>query len=189
LHTQKPIRKLEDLQDLKIRSTGLSAKIVKALGGVPVAMPQGDTYEALQKGVVEGTFGPIEVLKGWRQAEVIDFTTDCHQVGYTTSMFVVMNLEKWKKLPADVQEIIEKTSKEWISVHGEAWDALDEKGREYTLSLDNKILELPEQESVRWQKAVQPIIDEYMKAAQDKGLPGKAYVEELLRLIGSSAEK
>jgi len=67
LHTKKPVRKLEDLKGMKIRATGLSAKVVKALGGVPVAMPQGGTYEALKKGVVEGTFGPMEVLKGWKQ--------------------------------------------------------------------------------------------------------------------------
>jgi len=58
LHTKKPVRKLEDLKGMKIRATGLSAKVVEALGGVPVAMPQGDTYESLKKGIVEGTFGP-----------------------------------------------------------------------------------------------------------------------------------
>ena len=30
-----------DLKDMKIRATGLSAKIVEALGGVPVAMAHG----------------------------------------------------------------------------------------------------------------------------------------------------
>lgn len=50
LHTRKPVKTLADLAKLKIRSTGLSAKVVKALGGIPVAMPQGDTYESLQKG-------------------------------------------------------------------------------------------------------------------------------------------
>ena len=81
LHTKKPVKTMYDLQGMKIRSTGLSAKIVEKLGGVPVAMPQPSTYEALQKGVVEGTFGPIEVLKGWKQGEVIKSTTDCRSVG------------------------------------------------------------------------------------------------------------
>jgi len=35
LHTQKPVATMEDLKGMKIRSTGLSAKVVEALGGVP----------------------------------------------------------------------------------------------------------------------------------------------------------
>jgi len=40
LHTKKPVRKLEDLKGMKIRATGLSAKVVQALGGVPVAISE-----------------------------------------------------------------------------------------------------------------------------------------------------
>ncbi|MBN2396803.1 MAG: TRAP transporter substrate-binding protein, partial [Deltaproteobacteria bacterium] len=131
LSTKKPVRALEDVKGMKIRSTGLSAKIVEALGGVPVAMPQPDTYEALQKGVVEGTFTPIETLKGWKQAEVIDHTTQCTGVGYTTAMFVVMNLDKWNALSKELKQIVEAVSTEWVDVHGAAWDKSDDEGRAY----------------------------------------------------------
>ena len=52
LHTKKPVKTIADMKGLKVRSTGFSAKVVTALGGVPVAMAQPATYEALQKGVV-----------------------------------------------------------------------------------------------------------------------------------------
>ena len=189
LHTKKPVRSLEDLNRMKIRSTGLSAKIVKALGGVPVAMPQGDTYESLQKGVVEGTFGPIEVLKGWRQAEVIDYTTDFRDAGYTTCMFVVMNLNTWNALPQDIQHIIMEVSEEWIDVHGKAWNSIDEEGRAYTLSLENEILTLSDAERRRWVEAVAPVIDEYVAASEEKGLEGRRYVDLLRRLIAEHGGK
>jgi len=51
-------------------------------------MPQPETYEALQKGVVEATLCPIETLKGWKQGEAISFVTDSSSIGYTTAMFV-----------------------------------------------------------------------------------------------------
>lgn len=183
LHTRKPVKTLEDLKDMKIRSTGLSAKVVEALGAVPVAMPQGATYESLQKGVVEGTFGPIEVLKGWRQAEVIKSTTDCFNVGYTTAMFVVMNQKKWAQLPKDVQDVMTAVSREWIDVHGKSWDSADANGREYTLSLGNDIISLSEPESARWTEAVAPIIQEYIANADQKNLNGSDSVAELTRLI------
>ena len=189
LHTKNPVNKLEDLSKMKIRSTGLSAKVVSALGGVPVAMPQGETYEALQKGVVEGTFGPIEVLKGWRQAEVIKHTTDCYNVGYTTTMFVVMNLDKWNQLPDDMKKIMTDVSQEWIEVHGKTWDTVDKAGKDYTVSLGNDIISLDETEKTRWKVAVAPIITEYVETANKKGLPGLQFTEDISGLIEAHSGK
>jgi TRAP-type C4-dicarboxylate transport system substrate-binding protein len=183
LHTQKPVQTLEELKGMKIRSTGLSAKITESLGAVPVAMPQPATYEALQKGVVEGTFSPIETLKGWKQGEVIKFTTDCSAIGYTTAMFVVMNKKTWDSLPADIKAIIESINNEWLDVHGKSWDKSDEDGRAYTLSLGNKILPLTPDEEKRWINAVRPIIDDYIKGADAKNLPGEKAVSEVKQLI------
>ena len=183
LHTKKAVKKLEDVNGMKIRSTGLSAKVVESLDGVAVAMPQGATYEALQKGVVEGTFAPIETLKGWRQAEVIDYTTDCNVIGYTTTMFVVMNKEKWNSLPEDVKEALDEVSEEWINVHAEKWDQLDKEGRKYTLSLDNQIIELDKKEESRWKAKVQPVIDDYVKSMKSKNLPGEKAVSTLRELM------
>lgn len=183
LHTVKPVSSLENIKGMKIRSTGLSAKIVTALGGVPVAMPQGSTYESLQKGVVDGTFGPIEVLKGWKQAEVIKYTTDCPDVGYTTAMFVVMNMKKWNALPRDIQQVFESVSARWIDVHGKAWDDSDKEGRAYSVSLGNKIIPLNKKESARWRASVRPIIQEFIKGAEAKGLPGEKAIKEMEGLI------
>jgi TRAP-type C4-dicarboxylate transport system substrate-binding protein len=179
LHTKKPVKKLEDLKGMKIRATGLSAKIVEALGGVPVAMPQGDTYEALKKGVVEGTFGPMEVLKGWKQAEVIKYTTEDYSVGYTTTFFVVMNLDKWNALPDDIKKIFNEVSDKYTDIHGKVWDSTDQEGRKYTLSLGNKIIPLSKEESARWRKAVEPVINDYITNTPD----GDKYVGKIRELM------
>lgn len=191
LHTQKPVTKLADLQGMKIRSTGLSSKIVKSLGGVSVAMPQGDTYEALQKGVVQGTFAPVETLKGWKQGQVVKYTIDCTGIGYTTAMFVVMNKKKWEKLPKDVKKVFEDVSNEWITVAGKAWDEADDEGYKFIAGLGNKVLKLTPEESAKWEKAVEPVVDEYAQTMEDKKIPGKKAVDEIRALIKlhSQAEK
>jgi len=183
LHTKTPVKKLEDLKGMKIRSTGFSAKVVEALGAVPVAMPQGETYEALSKGIVDGTIGPIEVLKGWKQGEVVKSTTDCFDVGYTTAFFVVMNLKKWNSLPPDARKVLDDVSREWVDVHGKAWDEADKEGRAFTKSLGNQVITLPAKESARWKKAVRPTIEEYVKNAEQKGVPGRKSVKEAESLI------
>ncbi len=183
LHTVKPVLSLKDLKGLKIRSTGLSAKVVESLGGTPVAMPQGGTYEALERGVVDGTISPIETLKGWKQAEVIKATTDTSGIGYTTSMFVVMNLNKWNSLPKDIQQVFEEVNRQWTEVHGQRWDDLDLEGRKFSLSLGNRIITLGKEEDERWKRAVRPVIQDYIKTAQTRGLPGQQAVAEVENLI------
>jgi len=189
LHSVKPIRTLDELKGKKIRSTGLSAKVVTALGAIPVAMPQGGTYEALQKGIVDGTFAPIETLKGWKQAEVVKSTTEATAVGYTTAMFVTMNLKKWNSLPPDIRKILEQVSEEWIDVHARAWDDLDAEGRRYTLSLGNRIIPLSQAESRRWVKGVAPVVDEYVVASRSQGVNPEKAVRDIQASIKAFGKK
>jgi len=185
LHTKTTVNKLEDLKGMKIRCTGLAAKVVEKLGGTPVAMPMPETYDALSRGVVEGSMAPYEALEGWKWGEVVKFTTESWGSAYSTAFFVVMNKEKWNALPPDVQKIIEKVNEEWIEKQGNAWDEIDKRGKDFTLKLGNKIISLSKEENERWAKAVSPIIEEYVKNMKEKGLPG----EEVLKFCMDRLKK
>jgi len=177
LHTKgKPVRKLEDMKGLKLRGHGTSAEIVKALGATPVAMPMPELYQSLQKGVVEGALYPMEVNKGWKMGEVSEYDTACFSVAYTSSFFVVMNKEKWNSIPAADQQIIEQINAEWIPKHGEAWNNSDMEGYLYSLSLGHDVFGLDSKEAARWKAAVAPVLDNYIEAANKKGLNGKDIV-------------
>ncbi len=171
-HTKKPVKVMEDLKGMKIRTTGTSAKVVSALGATPVAMPQNDAYDALQKGVVDGLVSPIETLKGWKYAEVIKSTTQNFDSAYTTGFFVAMNKKKWDALPKDVQKTIEKISEEWIDKTGTATDEMDKAGEEFTLQQGNQVIPLSKEENERWAKMVKPVLEEYVANMKEKGLPG-----------------
>lgn len=172
LHTKKPVRTLEDVKGLKIRCTGLSAKIAAALGGTPVAMPMGETYDALSRGVVDGSMAPQESLEGWRWGEVVKSSTQCYGAAYTTTFFVAMNRDRWLSLPNDIQRIIEKVNEEWIPRTGNAWDEMDKSGRDFAAARGNEIVALSPEENARWAAVVKPILDEYAAKMQAKGLPG-----------------
>jgi TRAP-type C4-dicarboxylate transport system substrate-binding protein len=183
LHSKKPVAKLEDLKGLRIRSTGLSAKVVSALGGVPVAMPMGETYDALRRGMVEGSMAPMESLQGWKWGEVVKFTTESYGSAYSTAFFVGMNKDKWNALSGDLQKIIEKVNQEWIQKTGILWDEIDEAGRAFTLKRGNRILPLTEKENDRWKKAAAPILDQYVKNMAAKGLPGEEALNFCLKFL------
>jgi TRAP-type C4-dicarboxylate transport system substrate-binding protein len=172
LHTKKAVSKLEDLKGMKIRCTGLAAKIVEKLGGTPVAMGMGETYDSLSRGVVEGSMAPYEALKTWKWGEVVKFTTENFGSSYSTGFFVVMNKGKWNALPPDIQKIIEKVNEEWIAKQGNNWDEIDRGGKEATVKLGNKIISLSQEEDWKWQKLVRPIFDDYKNNMKTKGLPG-----------------
>lgn len=188
LASRSPVRKLEDLADLKVRATGLSSKIVQNLGGTPIAMSQGETYEALQRGVADATFCPIETLKGWKQAEVINHVTETSVIGYTTAMFVVMNRSAWDRLSPEAQRVFAEVSDEWVVKHGQAWDQADQEGAAYVEELEREIITLDAAEQQRWQTAVQPVLDEYVSATAEKGLPGQEFLDDLRMLIAEYSE-
>lgn len=183
---RRPVSKLEEFRGMKIRATGFCAKVAEHLGGLPVAMSQGETYEALQKGVVDATFCPVETLKGWKQGEVIRAVTDCRRIGYTTSFFVAMNLDQWRELPPDVQKIFEDVSREWVDKHGRAWNDADREGLAFIRSLGKDVAPLPAAEQGRWAARVAPLLDDYAGRAERKGLPGREFLSELKRRIAAA---
>ncbi|HVN23910.1 MAG TPA: TRAP transporter substrate-binding protein [Syntrophorhabdales bacterium] len=173
LHTaKKQVTKLEDVKGMKIRGTGLSAKIIQHLGGAPVGMPMTETYDAISKGVVEGVLAPFEAMKGWKLGEVCNFTVLDYGASYSTDFFVVMNKAKWNSLPADVKQIIQKVNEEWIEKQGKVWDEIDQEGKQLMSAQGKKITALSKEEDAKWVKAVRPILDEYVAQAKAKGLPG-----------------
>jgi TRAP-type C4-dicarboxylate transport system substrate-binding protein len=178
LHTKgKAVRKLEDLKGLKIRSHGTSAKVVKALGGTPVAQPMPETYQSLEKGVVNGAVYPLEANKGWKLGEVIDYATLDFPAAYTTTFFVVMNKDKWNALPDDVKKTITEINEEWAVKHGKAWDEADKEGVAFLKSKNKEIIELDAEESKKWGAAVKPVLEEFVVEMEKKKLPGKAALE------------
>ncbi len=183
LHTKTPVRKLEDLKGMKIRAVGAAAKATTELGAIPVAMPMFDTYEALKKGVVQGTFSPIEAMMTWKQAEVVKYTTECYGIGYTSTFYVAMSKQKWDSLPPAVQKVFDEVSPKWIPKAAQVWDTADAGARDYIRKMGNEIIPLSKEENARWAKAVQPVVDEYVQAAEAKGLPGKEYIRTIRDLI------
>src|SRR4030042_784898 len=173
LHTKKEVKTLDDLKGMKIRCTGMAAKIAGALGATAVAMPMGETYDALSRGVVDASMAPQEALQGWKWGESVKFTVEDWGASYSSGMFVVMNKDKWNSLPPDVQKIIEQVNEEYIEKQGKTWDEIDKAGRDYTIARGNKIISLSRDEDLRWEKAVKPLLDEYKKNMKDKGLPGE----------------
>ncbi|HME42038.1 MAG TPA: TRAP transporter substrate-binding protein [Syntrophorhabdales bacterium] len=185
LHSKRPVAKLEDVKGLKIRSQGVAANIVQALGGAPVGMPMGEAYDALSKGVADAILCPFEAMKGWKLAEVVSSHTLDYGAAYTSAHFVVMNKAKWNSIsPAD-QKVIEKVNDEWIEKEGKAWDEIDKEAIEVVQVRGSKIIALSKEEDARWAAQVRPLLDEYAKGVKAKGFPGDEVLKFCLDYLKS----
>jgi len=186
LFTKEPVRTLEDVQGMEIRATGLSAKTLAALGAIPVAMPQSEAYEALSRGLVKGNLSPLEVLQGWRHAEVTDYLTMTPFL-YNTLFFVTMNKQAWEALPADLQTIMRDVSERFfVDVARGLWDVQNKAALEYAVDeTGQEVITLSDEEVTRWKQLVLPIQEDFVTEVTAKGLPG----QQALDMVNALSEE
>jgi TRAP-type C4-dicarboxylate transport system substrate-binding protein len=172
LFTKKPINSLEDLKGVKIRATGTTAAVAKALGGLPVAMPITEAYDSLSRGVVQGISINYEPMKGWKLAEVVSYCTE-YSSAYAHAFYVVMNKARWNALPGDIQKIIEKINEEWVDNFGALWDELEKEGKDTFVQKGGKTIILSKEEDARWTNSLRPLLDEFVQEKKAMGLPAE----------------
>ena len=179
--TIKPVKSLKDLKGLELRVGGTQADIIKNLGGIPVAMPQSDTPEALQKGTVKGHVSSMEVLKDFNYAA---YTANATIVNlWVVTFSVVMNKDKWNALPADVKKVIDGMRKEWALWTGNYVDNHVQESLAWSKEKYNlQIFELPTDEKAEVPKLIRPLIDSYAERVTKAGLPGNQIMKDVYTL-------
>lgn len=177
LSASKPINKIEDLKGMTVRGQGFIAEVVSALGATPRAIPMPEAYEAMQKRVIEGLMIPMETLRAFRLAEVAKYATLCWPIGQVYTFYLIMNKEAWNKLPPNIQKIInEYPFEEKLAT---MWNDIDIDGKKYGLEKGLKFIELTPDEMKKWKKAVEPVVDKYVKSMTDEGFPTKGVRESI----------
>jgi TRAP-type C4-dicarboxylate transport system substrate-binding protein len=167
--SKRPVAKLEDMKGLTIRAPGIAGDIAKALGGTPTPTPMMEVYDSISKGVNEAVWGPYETLKTFRFAEVAKNVTLNWQIGASFPFYMAMNRKSYDRLPADMKQLVDVMSGEYQERFALMWNEIDLEGLAYAKEKGVKYLELTDQEAARWQKAVEPVIDDWVKQIATKG--------------------
>ncbi len=105
---RRELSNLESLKGLKYRMPGLGGEVLRRLGGVPVTLPPGEIFSALQSGVVDGAefLGPWSDLAfGFYKAAPYYYWPGFHEPNGTGEC--VINREKFDALPAELQAVVE----------------------------------------------------------------------------------
>ena len=148
----KEINSLEDIKGLKMRIPGIGGEVLKEAGGIPVTLPGGELFTALQTGVIDATewVGPYNDLTfGFHQAAKYYYYPGWHEPGPMLELLI--NKDAWDSLPKHLQVIIETASK---AVNQ---DMLDE----YLAKNNQARTELVETQGVELRKLPDDVIEEF----------------------------
>jgi TRAP-type C4-dicarboxylate transport system substrate-binding protein len=118
---KKCINSLQDVKGMAIRTQGgIRAEFLRQLGANPVPMVSTDMYEALRKGTIDawadGGIMPAHSHKIPEVAKCIYMINS----GTPAAFGVFMNLDVFKSLPKDIQEMISKLNREFGVRYAEA---------------------------------------------------------------------
>jgi TRAP-type C4-dicarboxylate transport system substrate-binding protein len=186
--SKKPVRTLADIKGMDLRASGEAAQILKAWGANQVGMPMSSTPEALQKGVVQGLFSSVEVMKDFKFAELCKYITMTETNIYPFA--VVMNQKKWNALPDDVKTVFEELAVEQCLWTGEYMDNHVQESIDWAKTEQKvEVIELSAEEKAQWNALLESNVDEWIKQAKAAGLPAEDIVDDLKASIATFSLK
>jgi TRAP-type C4-dicarboxylate transport system substrate-binding protein len=184
IHTGKPVKTLEDLKGLKINGGPSAVPIAKGLGISLATLNATETYEAVQRGTVDGTLFPWEAMQSFRLNELLKAHLEIPGGILAATFVVVANPKAVDNLTPENKAALMKASGETGSaLFGKAWDAADERGRADAKERGQLIETLAPAELAGWRSMIQFVPDEWVKKAEQKGYDGRKMLADLEAMI------
>ena len=148
----KEINSLEDIKGLKMRFPGFGGEVFKRAGGIPVNIPGGELYTAMQTGTIDAVewVGPYNDLAfGFQQVAKYYYYPGWHEPG--SMLEFTINIDAWNTLPPHLQAIVTTAAK---AVNQ---DLLDE----YTASNNRALQDLIQNHDVQLRELPKDVINEF----------------------------
>ncbi|MFC1945799.1 C4-dicarboxylate TRAP transporter substrate-binding protein [Chloroflexota bacterium] len=178
----KPIKSVADINGLKIRASGDLAKIMDKLGATIVSMPSPESYEAIQRGTIDGafltypaSFGSYSIHEVAQYATIIGAGPVAIPIVMGLNTFNLMEprvqaimLEEAARMPEKYVEIFKAEDAKWLA-------AFEEAGIEITEFTAAQKAEVRSNAQERWEAWVENI--------EGKGMPGQRMLDTLLAAV------
>lgn len=178
---REPVRSMADFAGRRIRGYGVALPAaIEAIGGIPVSMSTVETYEALQRGVLDCT--PIEpvIARGQKYDEVARYYVDV-PMGASWGQYIVINQDVLAGLPGDLQEVLVQLGADYHLYFTEeqermtaetmaAWEERD----------DFEVITIPPQEFLAVTESsdlVSAARRQWIDRAAERGVPAEAIAE------------
>ena len=179
---QKPVRTLEDLKGLKVRTPGgYVTKVFEALGVTPISMPSPEIFNSLERGILDGyglPYGPVTSLK---LEDVTKYITEL-DLG-TLLEAVIMNKRKYDSLPTELKRIIDDAGENARKNIPRAYEEQAEAAKEKINKKGIEVIQPSPEEVSRIEKRGMNVWKEWVKDMEGKRLPAREIMKAYLELL------
>jgi len=182
------ITKVEDLVGKKLRCPSPTyVEVTKAVGAVPVSMPAGEIYTAMQKGIIHATWACGDMAAAFKIGEVAKYVVITN-TGTTTQTWA-FNKKSFGSLPEAGRKYIEENGDKLSMFAARTFDEYNEKG--FAFAREHKV------ETITWSEAelrkmdamIAPIFQAWAAKLEGKGLPANKALADLYQSLEKSGAK
>ena len=174
---KKEVHSPKDFQGMKVGGSGAKMDMVSLNGGAPVQMIPPQSYENLDKGVVEAGFLTLAQVYDYKLWELCsyyylgDFGCGQH--------VILMNMDAWNAMtPADQKIMMDTWTDVWpVSAEGAMENIA--KGIDGLTKAGYKTTKPTAAEIAEWEKAAEPVAEKWAKDAQGVGISAETTAKVL----------
>jgi len=186
--TKFPWQKLEDLKGHKIAGAGANLEWIKACGATPVQSNLAEAYTSLQTGVYDGWIMIVDATLSYKLYEPAPYYTFC-DFGANPAANITINMDKFKSLPKEVQDIVLQVANEHGDVVAKGLLEVREKNIQKMKELKINLATAPWEQKVRWAKEMPDQPNQRAAEAESKGLPGIKVMGRYIELMEKAGHK
>jgi TRAP-type transport system periplasmic protein len=164
-HFRSAPASLEDLRGLKViaasRQTG---QLAERLGMAPIVLVVSETYQALQRGTVDGVMMGWTAVQSFNLQEVTSYHVDA-SLGTAVGMMFI-GKKRYDTLPPEARKLIDEFSGEKESgILGRFWDRIDALGHDRVKAMPRQtVIDPPPALVAKWRAKAEPVVEGWARA-------------------------
>lgn len=178
---KREVSGIDGLKGLKIACAGANAPWAQAVGAVPVQLPIGENYQAIQTGLIDGNIYFASGFTAFKLNEVAKFylKTD---FGTFVSNSVLMNADKRASLPRELVMILDEVATESSLKIAEVSAKRDADA--VAANQDKvKFIPLSASDKRRWAEAMRDLPSQAARELDAKGMKGTETFRTYVRML------
>ena len=178
-NSQKPVKTIEDLKDLKIRvsKVDIAIETFSAWGLEPIPMAWSEVFTGMQQRVIDGQENPYAVINDMKFYEVQKYITEIHYMLWTGP--ILLSEKVYQSISPEYQSILDKAGRE-AADFGRQLSYSMEQNAQKELEKKGMVLLGPPEDEPKWKASAKGI---WHKFYDDVG--GKEWVEKAVSLMES----
>lgn len=192
-HSNKAVRKVEDLKGLTVRTSGQAGTLfLESVGATPIQAPITEAASLLSKGVVDAVLLPYEIVPSYKLHELTKFhiTLQGGKRFQTQTFLFAMNKGRYDKLPADLKAVIDVNSGAGIAATvGNVWTEVEGPGEKMARDRGNEVIALSKADSERIEQMSRAAIERWIEGVKAKGIDGEKMVAAARAAIAKHRDK